>query len=143
MTTRLGSIAHAFGRLLGLVSLGLTASVSGCFTSHERGGQALYEQHCGNCHGLDGRGLGTLIPPLAGADYLVRQRTQLPCVVRRGMRGALTVNGQEYNGIMPGLAAEKLADADVANILNYVRQAWGNEATDVITSLEVANARCE
>ena len=101
----------------------------------------LYQQHCANCHGLDGRGLGTLMPPLAGADYLVRQRAALPGIVRHGLRGPLVVNGIRYDGIMPGLPPEKLADADVANILNYVRRAWGNHAPDLITVQEVEAAR--
>lgn len=129
---------------MSLLAVGaLVACLSGCFTSHERSGQALYEQHCGNCHGLDGRGLGTLMPPLAGADYLLRQRAALPCLVRRGMRGPLQVNGQTYNGVMPSISPETLADADVANVLNYVRQAWGNRVTDLITPQEVTNARCK
>ncbi len=126
-----------------LLILATALGLSGCFTSHERSGQALYEQHCSNCHGLDGLGLGTLIPPLARADYLVKNRADLPCVVRQGMRGALTVNGQRYNGAMPGLGPEKISDSDVANILNYVRQAWGNQAADLITPQEVTHVRCE
>ncbi len=121
-----------------------SGSVSGCFTGQERSGQALYEQHCGNCHGLDGRGLAQLMPPLAGADYLTQHRAALPCIVRRGLRGPITVNGLTYNGVMPGLSAEKLPDADVANILNYVRRAWGQPPpADLITPQEVTAARCE
>ena len=139
---RLGGFAVRTG-LSVLAGATLISSFSGCFTSRERSGQALYEQHCGNCHGLDGRGLGTLIPPLAGADYLTRQRAALPCIVRRGLRGPLKVNGQLYNGLMPPITAETLPDADLANVLNYVRQAWGNRAPDLITPLEVTEARCE
>ena len=135
------SIRAGLGALLATAALAI--SLSGCFTSRERSGQALYEHHCGNCHGLDGRGLGTLIPPLAGADYLTTQRAMLPCIVRRGLRGPLAVNGQQYNGVMPALAPETLPDTDLANVLNYVRQTWGNRATDLITPQEIINARCE
>ena len=131
---------------LGLASaaaLTLAVSLSGCFTSAERSGQVLYEQHCGNCHGLDGKGLGQLMPPLAGADYLTTQRAALPCIVRQGLRGPVVVNGREYNGVMPAISREELADADVANILNYIRTAWGNTATELITPQEVEAARCD
>lgn len=124
-----------------IVAVALT--VAGCFTNQERGGEALYTQHCANCHGPEGAGLGTLMPPLAGADYLRRHRAALPCVVRRGLRGPLTVNGQAYNGQMPAFDAQTISDADVANILNYVRAAWGNDQTDAITVGEVSAARCE
>jgi mono/diheme cytochrome c family protein len=129
---------------VGAFALTLATSLSGCFTSTERSGQTLYEEHCGNCHGLDGKGLGQLIPPLAGADYLHQSRAALPCIVRRGLRGPLTVNGVAYNGIMPALDAKQLPDADVANVLNYIRSAWGNQAVDgVITPQEVTAARCD
>ena len=95
--------ARAAAGIFGVVAL--TASLSGCFTSTERSGRALYAQRCANCHGLDGRGLGTLIPPLAGADYLTQQRAALPGIVRQGLRGPVVVNGIRYDGIMPGLSA--------------------------------------
>lgn len=117
-------------------------SLSGCFTSTERGGEALYVQHCANCHGVKGDGLATLIPPLAHADYLTRHRAALPCIIRQGMRGPLTVNGRHYNGVMPAFPPTKLSDADVANILNYVRNAWGNHAPDAITVHDVSTTPC-
>lgn len=120
-----------------LLFVGVGAAFSGCFTSQERSGQALYEQQCANCHGRDGEGLGTLMPPLAGADYLLKHRTALPCLVRRGQRGPITVNGQPYDGVMPAFSRQQLTDADVANILNYVGRAWGNAAPDAVTVPEV------
>jgi mono/diheme cytochrome c family protein len=122
--------------------LTLASSLSGCFTSTERGGQALYAENCANCHGLDGRGLGKLMPPLAGSDYLQVNRAKLPCIVRQGLRGPLLVNGQDYNGIMPALSPDKVSDADVANILNYVSTAWGNHTDSVFTVQEITDARC-
>ncbi len=121
----------------------LSSSLSACFTSTERSGEALYAEQCANCHGLDGRGLGKLMPPLAGADYLRQNRPNLPCLVRRGMKGPLVVNGVTYNGAMPAFPKDKLSDADVANILNYVQSAWGNEAATVFTVQEVTDARCQ
>mgnify|MGYP002777000434 CR=1 FL=1 len=126
-----------------LLCSALGLSLSGCFTSHERGGQALYEQHCANCHGLDGKGLGRLMPPLAGADYLAANRAALPCIVRQGLRGPISVNGQRYDGLMPAIGPETLSDADVANVLNYIRQSWGNRADGLITPQEVSEARCQ
>lgn len=126
---------------LAVGSLGLVG-LNGCFTSQERSGEALYAEHCANCHGPQGDGLGRLIPPLAGADYLNTHRATLPCLVRHGLRGPLTINGNSYDGVMPGFSSEKLSDADVANILNYVRTAWGNHAPDAITVREVTDAPC-
>lgn len=124
-----------------VAGLALTA-LNGCFTSNERSGAALYAEHCANCHGPQGDGLGLLIPPLAGADYLTTHRSALPCIVRHGLRGPLTINGKGYDGVMPGFGREKLSDADVANVLNYIRTSWGNRAPDTFTVPDVTDAHC-
>jgi mono/diheme cytochrome c family protein len=87
-------------------------------------GQRLYLQHCANCHLEDGRGVGALIPPLAGADYLMTYRDQLPCIVVYGLSDSILVNGIFYAEKMP--AAAKLTPVEVANILNYIGKTWGN-----------------
>jgi mono/diheme cytochrome c family protein len=96
-----------------------------CTTNPYRDGEALYKRQCANCHQDNGRGLGALIPPLNGADYLGLQRDKLPCIIRYGLQDSIVVNGQGYTGQMPGAAT--LSDIDVTNILNYVNTAWGNQ----------------
>ena len=54
-------------------AVGLTF-LPGCFTNKQHQGERLYVQHCSGCHGEQGQGLGTLIPPLAGSDYLAQHR---------------------------------------------------------------------
>lgn len=113
-----------------------------CFTDRQNEGQRLYAAHCANCHGEQGQGLRRLIPPLAGADYLRTHRRQLPCLIRQGQRGPITVNGVLYNQVMPG--HEDLTDSQITNLLNYVHNAWGNRAPkhtirEVSELLEVCN----
>ncbi len=72
-----------------------------------------------------GEGLGALIPPLAGADYLVKNHDQLPCLVRYGLRDTIIVNGKIYAEEMP--PAEQLSDIDITNVLNYVNTHMGNQ----------------
>lgn len=73
----------------------------------------------------DGSGLGALIPPLAQSDYLKNSRNELPCIIRYGIEGEITVNGQKYNQPMAGIA--KLSDVDIVNIINYICVSWGND----------------
>lgn len=90
-----------------------------------KAGERLYKKNCSNCHLDDGKGVGALIPPLAGADFLSTHRLELPCIVRNGLNGdTIWVNGQMYAEKMP--AAHHLSEADITNILNYVQTAWGN-----------------
>jgi nitrite reductase (NO-forming) len=58
--------------------------------------------------------------------------------VLNGLSGPVTVNGQDYNSVMPPMS--QLADDEVANILTYVRNSWGN-AGGTVTADEVAKAR--
>ncbi len=84
----------------------------------------LYQAKCANCHMEQGEGLKQLIPPLAGADYLVRT-ADLVCIIRNGASGEMVVNGQTYNQPMP--ANPELTETDIANLINYIRNQWGNE----------------
>jgi mono/diheme cytochrome c family protein len=87
-------------------------------------GKILYENFCSNCHMDDGSGLQGVIPPLAGADFVKNNPEQLPCIIKQGMSGKITVNGKEYDSVMTG--APQLTEFEITNIINYVNTAWGN-----------------
>ncbi|MHC2992455.1 cytochrome c class I [Pontibacter sp. HJ8] len=95
-----------------------------CFTDRQNEGERLYTQYCANCHMDDGSGLRNLIPPLAGADYLVNHRDELACIIQHGQTGNIVVNGKNYNQGMP--AFEHLNKGQITNILNYVQTNFGN-----------------
>ena len=100
-------------------------------------GQRLYESVCFACHQKDGQGLPPAFPPLAKSDYLMADRDRAIRIVIAGLQGEIVVNGKKYVGVMP---AQALADDDVANVLTYVRNAWGN-SDDAITRDDVARVR--
>ena len=91
-------------------------------------GKRVFMQYCSVCHQLDGKGLAQVFPPLAGADYLMAEKTRSVSVVLHGLSGPITVNGQKYDGVMPPLS---LSDEQVANVLTYVRNSWGNSGAAV------------
>ena len=69
--------------------------------------------------------MGTLIPPIAGSDFLGKNRDKLPCIIRHGLRDTIIVNGKTYAenmAAMPGLS-----DIQITNLLNYINNAWGNK----------------
>lgn len=101
-------------------------TLPGCFSNNRHQGQRLYEQKCAACHGNQGEGLGRLIPPLAGADYLADHRQELPCLLRNGQHDVIVVNGVGYHNVMPG--NKSLSPAQLTNLLNYIESHWGNEA---------------
>ena len=116
-----------FGVLAGgILAVWLIAgNFSSCGEEPFQQGRNLYLQNCANCHMEDGSGLGQLIPPVAGADWLRDNPLQTACIIKHGMEGEIVVNGITYNNPMPG--AENLTEFQVANIINYMNQAWGND----------------
>ncbi len=101
-------------------------------------GEKTYLANCAACHQADGKGLAKAFPPLAGSDYLMEDKARSINIVLNGLQGPITVNGVEYNSLMPPM--NQLDDQTVANILTYVRNSWGNQGEPVIPA-EVAAAR--
>lgn len=88
-------------------------------------GAAVY-QNCSACHQASGQGIPAAFPPLAGhlPDVAAADRSFPIHVVLYGMTGAITVQGQPYNGAMP--AWPQLSDAEIAAVLNHEITSWGN-----------------
>ena len=103
-------------------------------------GKGVYIANCAACHQPDGSGLAGAFPPLAGSDYLKGDRNQVMAAALFGLAGPITVNGVDYNGIMPSLG--HLPDADLAAALTYVFGSWGNDGAAVSVE-EVAALRAE
>jgi len=103
-------------------------------------GKALFEGTCSVCHQGNGAGLPGVFPPLAKSDYLAADPKRAISVLLHGLTGKVTVNGSEYNSVMPPM--NQLNDDEVANILTYVMNAWGN-AGGRIQSDEVNKVRAQ
>lgn len=102
-----------------------------------RMGKAVYAQNCAACHQVDGRGIPAAFPPLANADYLNKDKVRAIQVVKSGLSGEITVNGEKYNSVMPALG---LSDDDIANVLTFVYSSWGN-SKQVVTPAEVSKVK--
>lgn len=88
-------------------------------------GKGLYEKNCRNCHGAEGKGLGTLYPPLTDSTYLIKSKTKLACIIRYGQNKSISINNVTYDGQMPG--NETLADIDIAQLIVYITNSFGNK----------------
>ncbi len=103
-------------------------------------GEAVYLANCSACHQPNGKGLVGAFPPLAGADYLKGDRKAVMTAALFGLSGPITVNGVDYNGVMPSMGY--LPDEDLAAVLSYVFASWGNDGAAVSVA-EVAALRAE
>ena len=102
-------------------------------------GQALYISACQSCHQPSGQGLGKVFPPLNGSDRVTQDPQRLALIVLQGMTGAITIDGQTYNGFMPGFNAQ-FSDAELAALLSYILSAWNNAAAP-ISAQDIQQAR--
>jgi len=98
-------------------------------------GKAIYmrEGFCNTCHQADGKGLETSgFPPLAGSEWVNGSEDRLIKLVMKGIYGPIEVNGKKYPGQVPMTPyAGMLNDNDMAAVLTYVRNAFGNKAPAV------------
>lgn len=88
-------------------------------------GAKVYATYCANCHQQDGKGLASLYPPLAGADYLLENLPRAACIIKNGQSKEIVVNGETYNQMMPG---NPITNLEIAEVLTYIGNAWGNDA---------------
>lgn len=96
---------------------------------HAHGGE-LYAKQCADCHGDNGQGVAGIYPPLDGNTTVTEPSgiNAVRSVLLGGFAPATAGNPQPYS--MPPFA-QSLGDADVASVVNYVRQSWGNHAAPV------------
>ena len=103
-------------------------------------GEAVFLGNCAACHQATGQGLAGAFPPLAGSDYLQGERKDVLAAALFGLSGPITVNGTDYNGVMPSMGY--LTDQELADSLTYVLNSWGNSGSAVSVA-EVAALREE
>jgi len=102
-------------------------------------GQQLYLVHCATCHQPNGLGAPGVFPPLAQSNWIDGNNERTIKLILAGLAGEITVKGNKYNGNMPNIGAA-LKDAQIAHIVTYVNQAWGN-AQGPATDAQVAEVR--
>jgi mono/diheme cytochrome c family protein len=100
-------------------------------------GKGIYEEKCITCHMENGQGIPSVFPPLAGSDYLLQKRKASIHAVKFGQEGEITVNGTTYNNFM---TPQGLTDAEVADVMNYILNSWGNKGP-IVSAEEVASVK--
>ena len=97
---------------------------------------------CFTCHQPNGQGLAGQFPPLAGSDWVLGDKERLIKISINGLMGEIEVNGVKYNNVMapPGIPPGSLTDQQIADVLTYIRNDWGNSAS-AVTPFEVSVVR--
>ena len=97
-------------------------------------GEEIYQDFCLQCHLDNGKGVENAFPPLAESDYLQNNIEASIRAIKYGIRGEITVNGNTYNGVMVN---QGLDEEEVADVMNYILNSWGNKAENQITVAQV------
>lgn len=103
-------------------------------------GKKVYDMYCLACHQADGNGVPRLNPPLSGTVYVTGSKTRLIDIVLKGLTDPLEINGEEYNN--PMAAHSFLKDQQIADVLTYIRNSFGNKAGNVAAA-EVKKQRAK
>ncbi len=98
-------------------------------------GEIVYSDMCITCHMANGEGVLRAFPPLANSDYLRNNQTESIKAVKQGMSEEIVVNGITYNGAMAPLG---LSDEEVADVINYINNSWGNTIDNFVTPEKVS-----
>ena len=99
-------------------------------------GKEIYNDFCVQCHLDNGEGVSGVFPPLARSDYLLSNVEMSIRGLKYGLSGPIVVNGEEYNGLMQNQGLDNL---EIADVMNFILNNWGNESKEIITENQVAN----
>ena len=118
-------------------------------TDNRTRGFLLYNTYCGTCHGMDGKGLENLAPPLYQSEYVDGPAERLVLVMLNGLQGPITVHGELYEGaaVMPGIKHNPdITDEKILDILAYIKNGftskpvWFRMDKKVVTDLRAKTA---
>ena len=100
-------------------------------------GKAVFENTCLACHQADASGVPNLAPPLIKTSFVLGDKTKLINIILNGLKD-VEIDGERYDNPMP--AFDYLTDTEVADVLTYVRNNFGNKA-GFVKAEEVAIVR--
>lgn len=101
-------------------------------------GERVYARNCLSCHQKSGGGVPNLNPPLVDTEWVLGDEARLIEVILNGLNEEIEVNGEVYHNAMASFA--QLSDQEIAAVLTYIRNSWGNDAP-AISAEKVAAVR--
>lgn len=101
-------------------------------------GKKVYQESCMACHQVDGGGVPRLNPPLIQTDYVLGDKKRLINIVLKGLNAPIEIDGESYENPMASFA--HLTDQQIADVLTYIRNNFGNKAS-MVTAAEVKALR--
>jgi len=106
-------------------------------------GEKVFAVRCASCHQANGLGIAGQYPPLDGSNWVTSDPGIITNIILKGLKGEIVVKGETYGtSAAVNMAAVAISDREIANVVTYVRQAWGNNAEEIFED-EVASIRAD
>ena len=123
-----------------LIVGGTTASLYQEKTKEESilAGGEIYQDFCLQCHLTTGAGVSGVFPPLKDSDYLMNNIDKSIAGIKFGLKGEIVVNDEIYDGVM---AKQGLDNEEIADVMNYILNQWGNSYDAQITNQQVSEVQ--
>lgn len=104
-------------------------------------GKKIYATRCLVCHQADGGGVPNMNAPLDGASNVVGNNiARLVRIIKKGYNDKVALDGFYYSNAMT--ANPDLSDADIANVLSYIRTSWSNNASKItVAQVQAAKSK--
>ena len=97
-------------------------------------GEKIFALRCASCHQANGLGIPGQYPPLDGSKWATSDPSLISYIILKGLKGEIVVKGEVYGtSAAVNMAAVPITDREIANVTTYVRQAWGNNSTEIST----------
>jgi glucose/arabinose dehydrogenase/mono/diheme cytochrome c family protein len=103
-------------------------------------GKRVYDKFCVQCHMNNGKGAPGMNPPLSKVSIVTGNKAEVIKIILNGLKEPMTINNETYNNAMP--AHDFLNDQQIADVLTYIRNTFGNKA-DAVTPAEVLKLRAK
>ena len=117
-----------------------TANASANLKASMDRGKVVYVATCQTCHQVDGGGVPRMNPPLIKTKYVLGDKKELITILLKGKNDPIEIDDDEFHNPMP--PQPTLSDQQIADVLTYVRNSFGNKAS-AVTPTEVKNVRAK
>jgi mono/diheme cytochrome c family protein len=101
-------------------------------------GEEIYQDFCLQCHLTTGAGVSGVFPPIKNSDYLMNNIDKSIAGIKFGLKGEIVVNDEIYDGVM---AKQGLDNEEIADVMNYILNQWGNSYDAQITNQRVSEVQ--
>ena len=134
------SVKIIFAGAILIIITSFTALQQGGLKASLERGKKVYDNVCLACHMADGNGIPRMAPTLVKTKWVLGDKKALAKIVLKGLKGGeIEIDGDTFHNPMPPLETT-LTDQEIADVLTYVRNNFGNKGT-MVTKAEVKAVR--